>query len=166
MRVPEKPVAQPLQHMWERHKEMARRLVAGDKPGVICQEMGITPGRFSIICNSPIFSQHVNSLSEKANFSVSDIRERIFNNAPKALDILEDVMENKAQKYDAKLQVKVARDMLDRGGLGTVQKTEVMVLTGADIQKLKERQALRVVGSAVGSASCGLGLPLPVGSAE
>jgi hypothetical protein len=119
--------------------------------------MGITPSRFSIICNSPIFREHTLSLSEKANVSVTDIRERIINNAPKALDVLEDVMKNELNIYDKKLQVKVSRDMLDRAGLGTVNKSEVVVLTADDIQKLKERRALRVVGS--GAAQPALSSP-------
>lgn len=148
MRVPEKPVAQPLTYMWERHKEMSRRIVVGDRPTDIAADMGISRSRLSIIMNSPIFRQHTDSLSERTDCSITDIKDRIFRNAPKALDILEDVLMNEGNRFDTRLQVKVAHDLLDRGGLGAVQKSEIMsaVLTADDILKLRERKA-RVISS-------------------
>jgi hypothetical protein len=142
MRLPEKPVAQPLTHMWERHREMARRLVAGDRPSDIADSMGITKSRFSIICNSPIFFQYVGELSQKTDVSIVDMRNRIVNNAPKALEILEDVLKNETGKFDAKLKVKVAQDMLDRGDLGAVHKSMAITttLTESDFVELKRRK--------------------------
>jgi len=145
---PEKPVAQPLQFMWERHHEMARRLVAGDKPGDICRDMNITPSRFSIIRRSPIFEQYLNSLSIQATNSAVDVRTRISECSPKAMEVLEEVLSPIGkEKFDARLRVKVAHDMLDRDGFGAVQKSANFsaVMTADDIERLKSRRQPMVI---------------------
>ena len=69
MRVPDehKTPAQPLTHLWERHKEIARRLVAGDRQKDIADDMKMTYSRMSIICNSPAFKTQIQRLSMGAD---------------------------------------------------------------------------------------------------
>jgi hypothetical protein len=144
---PRKPAAQPLTQMWDRHKEIARRLLAGDRAVDIATDLGMTQSRLSIIRNSPIFIQHMQSLQVKCDNTAVEVRDRIARCSPKAMDVLEDILDDKHGKYDPALQVKVAHDMLDRDGFGAVQKSANFsaVITGDDIERLKQRKAQSVV---------------------
>ncbi len=144
MLTPTAPVAQPLQSMWDRHYEIARRLLIGDLPADICRDMNITPGRMSIIRHSPIFVEHMNRLQAKCDSKAVEVAERIQRCAPNSMKVLEDIVADTveaATKYDPRLRAKVAMDNLDRAGYGAVQKSVQAIMTPEDIDKLKLRRA-------------------------
>jgi len=152
MRIPRVTPQQPLTYLWERHREMMRRIVAGDKPIEIARDMNMTPTRMSIIMNSPAFKNELARLSSKADEAALDIRTRIRGSAVKAMDLLEQALDPKAalhQSLSGANKVKVAQDMLDRDGHGAVQKAQVNVnhahLTGDDIAELRRRRAARLM---------------------
>lgn len=144
MRVPgEQGPSQPLTFLWERHKEIARRLVAGDRQKDIADAMKITYSRMSIICNSPAFKSQLERLSIGADNGALDVQDRVTALSSDAMAVLEDVLQN-GDHLPKKLQVDVARDIMDRAGHGAVKKTATITATlGADdiaeMHKRRER---------------------------
>lgn len=141
MRVPgDKGPAQPLTHLWERHKEIMRRLVAGDRQVDIARDLQMTQSRMSIICNSPAFKTQLERLSLGADNNALDVQDRVTALSSDAMSVLEDVLQN-GENLPKKLQVDVAKDIMDRAGHGAVKKTATITATlGADdIAEMRER---------------------------
>lgn len=144
MRVPDanKGVAQPLTYMWERHKEIARRLIAGDRQKDIADDLNMTYSRMSIICNSPAFVSHLNRMSVGADNNALDVQDRIEVLSIDAMALLEDALQDNTMAIDPKTRIGVARDILDRAGHSAVKKTQAVtaVLTAEDIAEMRGRQ--------------------------
>lgn len=123
------------------------------KPIEIARDMGMTPGRVSIIMNSPAFKNELARMSEKANEKAFDIGGRIKESSIKAMDLLEKVLDPAAaefQQANIGLKVKVAQDMVSRAGYAPVTKVQAQVahavLTSDDIALLRQRRDERVSG--------------------
>lgn len=147
MRIPSGNIPiQPLLHMWERHNEISRRLVAGERPVDIANAMNISQSRISVIMASPLFQARMAELSGKADVVATDLSSRISNAAIDGMTILENVLRGTDKEgISPTLKVKVAHDMLDRAGHGAVQKTASVsaILTVADLEELKRRKQAR-----------------------
>ena len=84
MRVPSGSLnsAKPVTYLWERHKEVARLLVAGERPVDICRRLGYTQAWLSTMMNSPVFKEYVNKLSERKDENAADAKaETLVDNA-------------------------------------------------------------------------------------
>lgn len=145
MRVPSGDIpAQPLTHLWERHKEIIRRLVAGERQVDIAKDLQMTQSRMSIICNSPAFKSQLARMSEGADSSALSVQDRITNLSVDAISVLEDALQEDI--LPIKEKAKVAQDMLDRAGHSAVKKVHTIqeTLTQADIDEMRLRQARQV----------------------
>ena len=143
MRVPSGDTpSQPLTHLWERHKEIMRRLVAGDRQVDIAKDLQMTQSRMSIICNSPAFKTQLERLSMGADNNALDVQDRVTALSIDAMSVLEDVLQN-GDDLPKKLQVEVAKDIMDRAGHGAVKKTAVLnaTLTADDLEDMRMRSA-------------------------
>lgn len=142
-RVPRVAVAQPITHLWERHREILRRLVAGDRQVDIAHSLDMTEARLSVICNSPAFQHELRRLSAGADASAMDVNARIQELSHDAITIMENAILDRAGSVPIKLKVDVAKDVLDRAGFGAVRKLQVtdVHLTKDDIEDLKRRRA-------------------------
>lgn len=97
-----------------RHNEMARRLVAGQKPIDVQRTMDISESRFSIIINSPLFKVVLAKLSKLRDANAVDIQEELKELVPIALDqVAKTVMTSTSEK----LRLDASKDILDRGGV-------------------------------------------------
>lgn len=110
--------AQPLTYLWEYHREIARRLVAGDRQCDIARDLGLTESRLSIIVNSPEHQRLVHELSTEADHGATDIAGRLRSLSSNAVDVLELVIKRETAPLMVALQVKVAEMILDRAGHG------------------------------------------------
>jgi len=77
----------PLTQVTERHREMMRREVCGERPADIARDMGVSPGRLSVIRNSPAYQEELDELSRAADKDATTIAQRI---RRMALNVLED----------------------------------------------------------------------------
>ena len=141
--------------MKERHREIARRLVAGDRDVDISKEMGITQGRLWVIKNSPAFQQHLRTLSERADLAAQNVQGRIQQMAPVAMGIIEAVIKGEKIGQETPgmaVRLSTSEKLLDRAGYSPVQRSVSMqtTLTPEDIDEIKLRSA-RVVSSAPGA---------------
>lgn len=149
--------SQPITHLWERHKEIARRLVAGERQKDIAADLGMSQSRISIITNSPEMQKVVDSLSEKANGEATDIAARLKSLSEDAVNVLESVVKKNTTPFNAGLQVKVAEAILDRAGYARAFKSEGEVahrvsaegVLGEALKVLRERADQRRLDSQI-----------------
>jgi len=116
-----------LDEMRDHHREMARLLLAGWRPGEIAKHFGMTNATISIIINSPCFREHVDRMQAEADGNAVQTRvalnDEVARLSQKAIDVMKSFLEdehgNTKQAISPdmmKLQVVVAKDMLDRAG--------------------------------------------------
>lgn len=138
---PDKPVT----YLWERHKEIARRILCGQKPIDICRDLQYTPAWMSTVMNSPVFKEYLSKLRERTEESVVDIRARIHSGADKGVDLLYQTLTSTgADAAPTSLKVKIAQDFLDRAGHGKVTKvqneTNITFLNADKLAELKQKR--------------------------
>lgn len=150
MRVPSGSLnsAKPVTYLWERHKEVARLLVAGERPVDICRRLGYTQAWLSTMMNSPVFKEYVSKLSERKDENAIDIRGQIEEGARVGVSELLKILKGEDEYKEGvsvTQKIKVAQDFLDREGHGKVTKvqnnTTVTVLNEDRIEQLKARRA-------------------------
>lgn len=144
-RLPQKP----LKHMTERHREMARRLVLGERQCDVARSCGISQQRLSDIVRSPVFMGYMQELSAMREQRTGDLLQDVSQGASTGLDLLlriltEGTEENRAASISTR--VNVARDLLDREGSAprvgkrqSMQRNVGIHLTAEDIEGLKRR---------------------------
>jgi hypothetical protein len=149
MRVPSGNLggAKPVSYLWERHREIARLLVAGERPVDICKRLGYTQSWLSTVMNSPVFKEYLAKLSERKDEQAIDIRKQIEEGAQVGVSALLKILKEEDEYKDrvsVQQKIKIAQDFLDREGHGKITKvvndTTVKVLTEDRIQSLKERR--------------------------
>ena len=127
--------------LWDDHKEMARRLVMGEKAVDIAEDMGYSPVTVSIARNSKVFQDHMAVLEAQRDCEAIDVAKRIQELAPIALEKLVKVMDD--EDTTRPLQAKIAMSLLDRAGHGAITKVTGMVghatLTADDLLAIKDR---------------------------
>lgn len=143
MRIPTGNIpSQPLTFMWERHFEILRRTVAGERQIDIARSLNISLSRISIIVNSPLFQTHLLEMRKKANEKAADIHGRLSTLAIESMSVLENAIRQKdAQGISPAHRVKIAQDVLDRTGHGAIQKhhNKTELYDARKIEELKKR---------------------------
>jgi hypothetical protein len=71
------------------HREIARRLVLGQKQSEIARDMDINEGRLSIIVNSPSMTAEVARLESQRDAGVHDVTTQIEELSPVMLEVLQ-----------------------------------------------------------------------------
>ena len=143
MRIPRRAIPiQPLTHLWERHKEIARLLLSGMTQQEIARKLDFSESWLSIVCNSPIFRKYLDSLRSRVETGLADVRETINQGAVLSANVLLGML--KQTDVSPATKAKVAFDFLDRAGYGaikTVRNENLNVhLTGDRLQQLKEER--------------------------
>jgi hypothetical protein len=133
---------QPILHLWERQKEIARRLIAGHRQIDIARDYSMTPGRMSIICNSPIFKKYLSSLCVRREERAVDINTTIREGAVLGAQLLVDIVSGTKDAHIS-LQAKAAMDLLDREGHGKVSTVRQEVTHHLTSSRIEELKALR-----------------------
>lgn len=111
-----------LEYIRPYHREIARRLVLGQRQAQIAQDLGISQTRLSIIVNSPLFQRELKRLEELRDSGVGDVFKTLQDIAPVALETVERLM---YQSKSEKIKLEAAQAILDRAGFGTTSKVDV-----------------------------------------
>ena len=142
------------QQMWDRYQEIARLIFLGKKNVEIANDVGVTPECVSYIRNSELVQQKLSSLHQRADDEVVSVAPRVKELAPKALDVLEEVIGGKVggQVVPINIQASTAKDLLDRAGFAAPKEVRNLNLhghfTSEDIERFKERAAKSAIESA------------------
>ena len=113
------------------HREIARRLVVGQRLSRISNEIDISDTRLSIIVNSPLFKLELKRLEDARDAGVVEVNVSLQDVAPIALEQVEKTM------YEAKsetLRFKAAESILDRAGYGAIKKGSVQFGGGIEVR--------------------------------
>jgi predicted transcriptional regulator len=134
-----------IQKLWERQHEILGLALLGAEEKEIAQILDVTPATVSNCINSEIGKQQLAIMRGARDAETIDISKEIRNHAPKALQVLVHILEN--PNSDEKNLIKIATDMLDRAGYAAPKyvygQFAHAVLTGGDIDELKERARMR-----------------------
>ena len=133
---------QPIMFLWERQKEIGRRIVAGHRQIDIARDYNMSPGRMSIICNSPIFKKYLASLCSRREDRAIDINTLIKQGATVGAKLLVDIIDGTVPAH-VSLQAKAAMDLLDREGHGKVSTVRQEVTHHLTSNRIEELKALR-----------------------
>jgi hypothetical protein len=130
--------------MHDLHKEIARRLLIGQKAVDIAIDLGITPATVSYTRNSPIVKRQLELMHGARDADAVNFSEDIKRAAGKALILLEDTIDGEVegQPVPISLRLRAAVDALDRHiPKVAIQKSfnSHLVLTAEDIEELKRR---------------------------
>jgi len=127
--------------MWDVHKEIARRIVLGQKNNVIAEALNCSYQLVSNVRNSPVIKEHTEIMQGAADAECVDVARRITEMAPAALDVLETILTEKEGQASLALKLKTAESILDRAGHSKIQKTQNLHahLTGDQLNAIKER---------------------------
>jgi len=130
-----------LTNLWEHHKEIARRLLLGERQVDICKAINVSPSWLSIITTSPAFIKYLDSLRARTEIGITDIRKEINAGAIEAVGVLRSLLKS----GDEKVQLATAKDFLDRDGYVPVKKIEQTTvevhLNSERIEALKAKRA-------------------------
>lgn len=138
------------------HNEAIRRLVVGESPQDVADELGVTKGTVTRWLNDPKFLSELHALEERANNRLTENQETAFQiiqsgQSDAARNCREAVKNGtiKGMSVSEGTILKASWDLLDRGGHKAVEKREVDVYDLADLiriaeereEKLQQRQA-------------------------
>ncbi len=128
-----------IQQMWDSHHEITRLALLGLKHIDIANTLGVTPVMVSYTLNSPIVKRQLAIMRGARDAEAVDVAARIKELAPKAVDILENLMESE----NAGMQYKAAIGILDRAGHAPVQRLQANITHGhftpEEIAEIKKR---------------------------
>jgi len=129
--------------IWERHDEIARMVLLGRKNTEIAREVGCSAATVGNVRNSPVVQDKLAIMRGARDAYTIDIAKDIQEFAPKALDLLKNIVMGKGVGTNASpaLRAKEANSFLDRAGFGAVRKEQHVHahLTAEEIDAIKER---------------------------
>lgn len=117
------------------HREIARRLVLGQKASHICVSLNMSVSRMSIIINSPLFKLELRRLEEERDRDVMNVKKALDEIAPVAVEVVERTM---YMAPDEELRFKAATDILDRAGFGKIVKSDINIRGRIDHSTMTE----------------------------
>jgi hypothetical protein len=129
--------------IWENHHEIKRRILLGQKNTIIAEALGCSVATVSNVRNSPIIQDELAVMRGARDAYTVDIARDIQEFAPKALDLLKDLILGKGPGENASIALRgrYASNWLDRAGYSPVRKEQKISthLTAEEIEGIKER---------------------------
>ena len=102
-----------IERMWDAHHEIVRLLLIGMKQVDIARTLGVSEVMVSYTANSAIVRRQLDQMRAARDADAIDISKRIKALLPKAVEVLEQTME---EGVIPQLRLAAAKDVLDRGG--------------------------------------------------
>lgn len=125
--------------IWDVHHNVKRRIFLGQKNIEIARVLGITKEQVSSIRRSPVIQDELKKLQLEADKNVVDVKEAVKLLAPKALRVVEQILDD--ENVPANVKLAAAKDTLDRGGHAAPQQVQHLHghFTADDILEMKNR---------------------------
>lgn len=128
-----------LQHLQNVHHEVMRLLILGIKHRDIARMLDITPAMVSYTANSTACRQQISVMQGARDADAIDLGKRIKELAPKALEVLDSLMDDAPQN----VKLSAAKDILDRAGYTPVTRVRTenfnVHFTKDEILEIKNR---------------------------
>lgn len=130
-----------IRELWSNHKEICRQVMLGRKNVDIAQSLGVSPVVVSYTKNSTLGKEKIKDLEAQRDADAVSIAQRIQELAPKALDLIEQVITDEEVRMD--LRLKAAEGVLDRAGHGAPTKLQGVIAhahyTRDELEAIKQR---------------------------
>jgi len=128
--------------MWEIHNEITRRLFLGQKASHIAEDLDVSKAMVSYVRNSRVVQDKLQLMEGARDAKTVDLAVKIREEAPKALVILEKIM-NGDIDAPVGLRAKEANNWLDRAGYSAVRTINashvVAHFTADEIENIKQK---------------------------
>jgi len=108
----------------ERHREIIRLYMMGVGVQEIAAKMGCGRHHVRYVVNSPLGIMMRKELTERMDESVTDVTAKLAALCPKAVELMDGVLDGEYDTASISLRVRVAESILDRTGFGKVTKTQ------------------------------------------
>jgi hypothetical protein len=127
--------------MHEIHHEIARLLVLGHKPKDVAEHLKVSYSTVINVKNSPIVIEKMELLRGARDAEVVDVAKQIRELAPKAVEVLTDIIEDDDEATGMKMKASLA--ILDRAGHGVPKNVNVRgvhaIVSKDDLMAIKQR---------------------------
>lgn len=141
------PNSYKIEKLWSKHQEVLRRLSLGQRNKDIAMDLNMNKNTVSQIKNSDLGQKFLRELNAGSNAKTKDVKERIREIAPEALNVLEGIVTGDpealgGQSPSLKQRYKASKDILEKAGHVAPSKVDKSVehkLTGSDVDKIKRR---------------------------
>ena len=138
------PRKNELKNLQEKNHEILNLNAVGMKGSQIAKVLGVSKVTVSNTINSAVGKEKARHLRGAIDNKAVEVQDRIYDMTEKALDVLENILDNEDERASLALQRNVARDVLiDIGGFGAPKKLDVRsqtaVVTPEFLDDLKER---------------------------
>jgi hypothetical protein len=133
-----------LKELKTHHRNIARLRFEGLKPAEIATRTETKLQTVYNILRDPMCKSYMNGLSDRADKSVINVREKLATMSEAALDTIADLIDrNNSETTPAAVRLGAAKDVLDRNGHKAPEKHEHIVghFTTKDLLELQERAA-------------------------
>ncbi len=128
-----------VENIWNSHQEIMRLAVTGMKQADIARELGVSEVMVSYTLNSPVVKRQMSIMHAARDVDAIDVAKRIQEVAPKALEVLEDLLET----GNDTIRLRTATDLLDRAGHAAVKTLRTQSLSvhldKDDLDEIKQR---------------------------
>lgn len=128
-----------VENIWNSHREIMRLALTGMKQADIARELGVSEVMVSYTLNSPVVKRQLDVMQAARDIDAVDVSKRIQEVAPRALEVLEELLED---ANDA-IRFKTATDLLDRAGHAAVKTLRTQSLSvhldKDDLEEIKQR---------------------------
>lgn len=131
-----------LQHMWEKHHQMARLLLLGLNNIEVAEALNCSPQNVSDVRNSPVFQEKMLALRGQADHKVVNIAAVLAGDSPKSVSLLQGIRDGELTE-DIRLRAQVAQDLLDRAGHSKIVRSDSHVsVTHLDAEAIDRIKSL------------------------
>jgi len=128
--------------MWEMHHEIVRRLLLGQKNREIAKSLSVSEQVVSYTRNSKVVRDKLDIMRAARDADSIDIATEIRDKAPKALKILESIIDDNGEKVAMTLVAKTAENWVNRAGYvapkSVILEGIVAHFTADEIEKIKK----------------------------
>lgn len=126
--------------MRELHHEIVRLHVSGMSGRDIAKQLDVSEQMISYTLNSKVVQDKIELMRAARDADTIDLTKEIRNKAPKALKLLEDIIDDHGENYHMALAARTAENWMNRAGYSPVHKFEGAVahFTAEEIEDLKK----------------------------
>lgn len=93
-----------VEKIWDHHHEIVRRLALGQRPRQIALDLDVSVQTISNVRNSPLVKQQLAMLHAVRDVETTEVARQILEVAPKAIRVIEDMLDDEEQKADVRLR--------------------------------------------------------------
>lgn len=142
---------QTLQKIRQSHHSMARMIAMGKNNIEVSETLGVSPGRVSQLKADPAFQELISYYTTMTDQVYVDVAERIAGFTTDAMEVLHERIRETPEQVKNEELLKAIALGLDRTGYGPKSTTNinsrVMVVTDAELDRIKQEASLRRIGS-------------------